>query len=26
VQTIDSPRSWSCHHPLNIHVAAESGL
>ena len=26
VQTINSPRSWSCHHPLNIHVAAESGL
>ena len=26
VQTIDSPRSWSCHHPLNTHVAAESGL
>lgn len=25
-QTIDSPRTWSCHHPLNIHVAAESGL
>lgn len=26
VQTIESPRTWSCHHPLNTHVAAESGL
>jgi peptide/nickel transport system ATP-binding protein len=25
-QTIDSPRTWRCHHPLNIHVASESGL
>ena len=26
VQTIESPRTWSCHHPLNTHVAAENGL
>jgi peptide/nickel transport system ATP-binding protein len=25
-QTIDSPRTWRCHHPLNIHVTAETGL
>ncbi len=25
-QTIDSPRTWRCHHPLNIHLATESGL
>ena len=26
VQTIESPRTWSCHHPLNTHVAAENDL
>ncbi len=25
-QTIDSPRTWRCHHPLNIHVTAENSL
>lgn len=25
-QTIASPRTWRCHHPLNIHVTAENSL